>query len=376
MFRIFIIIGALVATTSCSFLKHDILGFDKTYAEQQAGYSYIPVEPSTVSIRCISGTGFSPCKKLSKENLLDALPDNSVRFATRQVSGKVSAGISVIGADVGVEGNTYEVIIDFVNTQTVNKQFRGKWFVTVQDAASYKDIRKCYPYEKSVLEAAPAEIYENWTLIATLPPEEKIETAEVYRTNIEKSLESLNVNELKERKTAIAPRCPTLKMEEKYKYDDYQVKLEPFNVPVYFGIGLRLKANVTVLEGTVNLSSFPALTAAVKAKKATGNMSVQTIGISGSAARSGLLLLDKIDSTTIQNAIQVLASIKAGIELEDTTISPRIVGFHNTIGAGSQGVNLIHSLLASNGDNHLTINPVSFAKGAVRRSPSDKKPNK
>ena len=94
-------------------------------------------------------------------------------------------------------------------------------------------------------------------------------------------------------------------------------------------------------------------------------MSVQTIGISGNTARSNLLLLDKIDSTTIQNAIQVLASIKASIESEDTTITPRIVGFHNTIGAGAQGVNLIHSLLSSDTENWLEINQASSAAGEV-----------
>ena len=124
-----------------------------------------------------------------------------------------------------------------------------------------------------------------------------------------------------------------------------------------------LGANVTVNKGEVNLGNLTALTAAVESGDATGTMSVQTIGISGRAARTNLLLLDKIDTTTIQNAIQVLASIKASIESEDTTITPRIVGFHNTIGAGSQGVNLIHSLLTSEEYTSLTIDKAAFAVG-------------
>ncbi len=95
-------------------------------------------------------------------------------------------------------------------------------------------------------------------------------------------------------------------------------------------------------------------------------MSVQTIGISGKAARSNLLLLDKIDATTIQNAIQVLASIKASIESADTTITPRIVGFHNTIGAGPQGINAIHSLISgAEYKSELIIDRSDFADGQV-----------
>jgi hypothetical protein len=361
MLRTSVLLMVILTTAGCSstggLLQSDFgselsgpLEFDKTYAEKQAGYSYIPVEPSTVRIECIN----IPCNPPSKTTILDALPDNSVRIATRLVSGKAGANIPVFGSDIGTEGNTYEVIIDFVNTQTVNKRFLGKWYITLPD--TIKDFSRCYPFEQSVLEIAPLQKYENWTLRAELLKKE-----DVYST---RATEFGNSEKARPEFRDVRRRCPNGQKAE-FKYDDIQISPEVFHVPVYVGIGLRLRANVTVLSGKVNLSSLPALTAAVSAGKATGTMSVQTIGISGKAARSNLLLLDKIDTTTIQNAIQVLASIKASIESGDTTITPRIVGFHNTIGAGSQGVNLIHSLLASDSNSYLLVERNSFAKGAT-----------
>lgn len=349
-----LIILAVLLLSGCANIAP--LDFGKTVAERRAGYSYIPVEPSEVSINCksLKGEG-NNCVSVSKTSLLNALPDNSVRIATRLVSSDMSAGIPAFGAEIGLEGNSYEVIIDFVNTQTINKQFIGAWSVTVPDTVTPSE-RRCYPYERSVLASNPLNAYEIWTLRADA-------NSDVDKFNKEESARSENKE--------ITLRCGKLanyfglKDGDIIPYDKIAVTPEKFNVPVYIGIGLRLRANVTVKKGKVNLSNLTALTAAVESGDATGTMSVQTIGISGRAARTSLLLLDKIDMTTIQNAIQVLASIKASIELEDTTITPRIVGFHNTIGAGSQGVNLIHSLLASEVNTSLVLDAAAFATGTT-----------
>ena len=358
MLRIICCMFIVSVLSSCS--EFQPLQFEKTYAEQQAGYSYIPLEPSTVKIHCAFNDGLgNNCNQVSKRTLLDALPDNSVRIATRLITGKASADIPVFGTDIGLEGNTYEIIMDFINTQTVNKRFLGKWYVTVPDTV--KKLHRCYPYEKSVLEVSAPERYEIWTLRARIIDIEDYLKEDSYQLQVSefRTIEKARP----EYRDELVLRCPDEYVPS--TYEDIEISPEVFNIPVYIGIGLRLKANVTVLKGEVNLSSLPALSTAVAAGQATGTMSVQAIGISGKAARSNLLLLDKIDETTIHNAIQVLASIKASIESEDTTITPRIVGFHNTIGAGTQGVNLIHSLLASDPNTMLILDPAAYAKGAV-----------
>ena len=354
-----------VIISSCGSIFNTQGSFPQTYAEQQAGYSYIPVEPSSVNIFCKKNAAKengkeNNCHTVSKKSLLNALPDNSIRIATRQVSGKVSVGIPSIGLGVGTEGNSYEVIIDFVNTQTVNRHFVGKWNVRIPETVL--KLNRCYPLERSVLEVSSTDKYEIWTLRADLIKEKEYLRERYYSVIDQFDKRELDINNRK----IIRFRCPDFVTEDEKpkKYEDIWSRSERFNIPVYYGIGLRLKANITVINGSVNLSNLPALTAAVSSGKAIGTMSVQTIGISGKAARSNLLLLDKIDTTTVQNAIQVLASIKASIETSDTTITPRIVGFHNTIGAGAQGINLIHSLLAG-GEHRLMIEEDAYADGSI-----------
>lgn len=341
-------VSIVLLVTGCNSLK---LG--ETYAESKAGYSYVPIEPSQVAIKCINLDG-SACSSVNKSEFLKALPDNSVRIATREISGSVETSISSLGVNIGTEGSSYEVIIDFVNSQTITRKFVGKWLVDVPVWVG--DLNRCYPFETSVLVRYPRDKFENWALVAL--PNDNGEFGS-SKEGFGKFLENENSKRLND---TVYLRCKDdVKVSEAEKLasykEDVQISPNEFNIPVYVGIGLRLKATVSVIQGKVNLGSLPALSAAVKAGKATGTMSVQTLGISGKSARNNLLLLDKIDDTTIQNAIQVLASIKSSIESDDTVLTPRILGFHNTIGADSQGVNLIHSMLANDETIELHVDP-------------------
>lgn len=360
------LLGTLLFT-SCSMPSLD---FASTHAEQQTGYSYIPVEPLSVDLVCDG----KPCKDISKRQLLNALPDNSVRIATRKISGGASVGIPTIGSNIGVAGNSYEVIIDYVNTQTVNTVFIGKWRIGFNP--DREPTRQCYPIERSVLEQPSTNSDEIWSLRADLLVKDEnryLNTTNIFARKGPSIPQAISVKariDEFDKREAEKPELKFLRFQcpkgfsLPTSYNQVRVESERFNVPVYYGIGLRLKASVTVLKGNVDLTSLPALSAAVSAGKAVGTMSVQTIGITGKAARSNLLLLNKIDETTIQNAIQVLASIKASIESEDTVITPRVLGFHNTIGAGVQGVNLIHSRLTQ-GERKLIIDDNTYADEVV-----------
>jgi hypothetical protein len=103
-------------------------------------------------------------------------------------------------------------------------------------------------------------------------------------------------------------------------------------VPVYAGVGLRLKANITVQKGSVNLGSLMALGAAVEADQASGSLVVQTLGISGESISNLLPMPSEISVSTIQNCIVALGSIKAKMHEEDTQITPRIIGFNTSMG--------------------------------------------
>lgn len=295
------------------------LSFGKTYAEQRAGFTYVPIEPLKVDITSSDiGT-----RKLTKNDILYALPDNSVRIASRKISGFGTTDIGTIGVNTGYAGNSYEVIIDYVTTETVNVRFKGYWqsFDTNKfGEIILRDNKKKSFYQRPINTKASGECTpENkegcgttWKLIITAIEHPNKEDEYIYLEN-----------------------NPVTVVEE-----------TPFNIPVYIGLGLRIKANVTIIEGSIDFTGLGAITTAVEKGEASGSISVQTIGVTGPAPRMNLKMINEITENTVIDQIQTLASVKTAIEGSDTIISPRVVGFHNTAGMDTHGINIVHGLLA------------------------------
>lgn len=103
-------------------------------------------------------------------------------------------------------------------------------------------------------------------------------------------------------------------------------------VPVYAGVGLRLRANISIEKGSVNLGSLMALGGAVEAEQASGSLIVQTLGISGESISNLLPMPSEISVSTIQNCLVALGSIKAKMYEPDTQITPRLIGFNTSMG--------------------------------------------
>lgn len=117
-------------------------------------------------------------------------------------------------------------------------------------------------------------------------------------------------------------------------------------VPTYIGIGLRMTANIKVLKGDVDLGSLYALGAAAEAKQISGSLVIQTLGISGESISSIMPMPSEISSSTIQNAILALGTMKAKMYESDTWITPRVVGVYNNLGGGAETINgFISSML-------------------------------
>lgn len=124
-------------------------------------------------------------------------------------------------------------------------------------------------------------------------------------------------------------------------------------IPVYIGVGLRFTANITVNEGSVDLGNLFALGIAAESKKVTGTLIIQTLGISGKDISSLIPMPSQINTTTIQNAIMSLASIKAKIYEDDSELTPRVVGFYNNIGGGQNTVQKFITSVLSKGMFHI-----------------------
>lgn len=123
-------------------------------------------------------------------------------------------------------------------------------------------------------------------------------------------------------------------------------------IPVYVGVGLRFTATITVNEGSVDLGNLFALGLAAEAKKVTGTLIIQTLGISGKDISTLIPMPSQINTTTIQNAIMSLASIKAKIYDDGAELNPRVVGFYNNIGGGQATVQKFITSVLTQGMTH------------------------
>lgn len=98
--------------------------------------------------------------------------------------------------------------------------------------------------------------------------------------------------------------------------------------PVYVGVGLRIQASITVLSDSVNLSSLFSIGLAASQKKLNGTLIIQTLGVSGENISPLMPLPDQINESTIQFAMQSLATIKSKIyDTDKTIISPQVLAF-------------------------------------------------
>jgi hypothetical protein len=82
------------------------------------------------------------------------------------------------------------------------------------------------------------------------------------------------------------------------------------------------------LGDSVNLSSLYSIGAAASQHKLSGTLIIQTLGISGEDISPLMPLPDQINESTIQAAMQSLATIKSKIYNKDRIIiSPQVVAF-------------------------------------------------
>ena len=220
--------------------------------------------------------------ELTNERIMKSLPDETMRLAIGKISG--SGGITYGPAATGYKGSSYVVVLDYIKFNT--RSFGAK--LSKIESASYTDMGIQVPSKAVQALSMP---YFLKAILAKEGEADKI-------------------------------------------------------VPVYVGVGLRLTANVTVHEGSVNLGSLFALGLAAQAKQVSGTLVVQTLGISGENISSIIPMPAEINSSTIQNAILSLGTIKAKMYESDTIITPRVVGVYNNLGGGSETINgFISSLL-------------------------------
>ncbi|WP_433764869.1 hypothetical protein [Flavobacterium ginsenosidimutans] len=105
------------------------------------------------------------------------------------------------------------------------------------------------------------------------------------------------------------------------------------SIPVYAGIGLRIQANFIATSSNLDVNGIFGLAGNYNSSNFKGSLIIQSMGISGKSVN--LPLPSDINPTSIQNALMSISSIRALVytsENKDLKITPRIVGFYNTVG--------------------------------------------
>lgn len=112
------------------------------------------------------------------------------------------------------------------------------------------------------------------------------------------------------------------------EYDDDGSTLLGFS---RVGIGLRLTSQITTKEAGINIGDLLSLGIAVKAGKVTGRLAIEVIGIKSEKVTTLLPFPSEINQTTIQNAMQALATIKSKLYDTDTELYPQVMAVKNEI---------------------------------------------
>lgn len=293
----------------CTTIGNRHSGLPATPGERSSGYGYIPLDGLAVdqTFEADSCKGWreftasrAPASTATElqgnragvdpfRPLLESLPDISVRFAVASFDS--SGGLTFGPAKVTSKYGTYRAVLDYVNVDAIPTSF----------------------------------------VVSAIVGRRKMKLSEARGMGLE--VEGFEV------KTYLPS--------------------EPFNpetselvtIPVYVGVGMRVSADVTALEGGVPLVSLGTIGVEAQAKRLTGTLTVQTIGITGESVAVSLPLPSKLDQTTIENGILSIGANRSAIYKTQsggngTTTTPRIVGIYSPIGSDPPLINAIYSELS------------------------------
>jgi len=94
------------------------------------------------------------------------------------------------------------------------------------------------------------------------------------------------------------------------------------------GVGLRIKAKVKTYKANLNLGSLLALGVESKNGNIQGEISIDIIGMDSKDITNLVPLTSQIDESSIQMALQALATIKSKIYEPDTLLTPHLIAIN------------------------------------------------
>lgn len=263
----------------------------ETLAEKKANYTYIPLNPIPSSWE-----ESESCRDAGERlPLVEALPDQTVRMSVKKISsnGEFSfTGFKSAGVD-----DRFEVTLDYIMSDTVSLDLLVAKYLT-GNAISSSDERDRIVNIKDSLSPEQHFIY-------TFKPFDK---------------------------------------------DNYKLDLingwDKITIPVYVGVGVRMTAEITILNASAELGGIFSLAATANRNKISGTLALQTIGATSEKITATLPVPNEINEATLTNALISMGAIKSMLHEPETKTSPRVVGFYNPFGGGAAFVNTIIQALS------------------------------
>lgn len=290
----------------------------KSLGERSSGFGYIPLDGLTAietldPVSC--GTEDQSDTDVVPMPIVQSLPDISVRFAVAAYTNE--GALSWAPVQVTGKGQLYHAILDYVNVDEIPQTFWARKYVkTVKNEIQSRPILEALDSGDLVVgydvrSTEPIEVTGSITTSDTARYQSAINSPDALRAAV---------------------------------YDE-------LTIPIYVGIGVRLTADVQALQAGVALNSIGGIAASAERNALAGNLTIQTIGASGSTIATSLPLPNKMDQTTAENAIIGLATTRSRIYTSDgesntVTRTPRVVALYSPVVADPRFVSAVYSQLA------------------------------
>ena len=114
----------------------------------------------------------------------------------------------------------------------------------------------------------------------------------------------------------------------KYNQNNQIESLSIFSY-VRVGIGLRLVASIQTKKKGINLGDLFAIGFAASKNEISGSLSVNILGIESKEITSLLPMPSEISASSIQNAMQAMATIKSKIYDQNVKLKPQIISIRS-----------------------------------------------
>lgn len=260
---------------------------------------YQPIDPIKIQSKSVNDS-------ITFKDIINEFPNEATRIAIGKINQNGSIAFGPF--NVAKSGESYTIIVDYIKyiTTSIPAEYDEKFEIDdYATNARKKDLEAMDLYD----EQTPEE--EMWTKLDSLNVGKKV----INKLSLLKTNHGVVSTEKKEFRNIID-----------LKKNSFSHKV---NIPVYVGVGLRIQASVTVMKDSLNLNlgSLYGLAVAASKNQLNGTLVIQTLGISGENISPALPIPDRINETTIQAAMQSLATIKSKIYDTKTSITPQVVAF-------------------------------------------------